>query len=282
MNPIISACNRKNLIFKAENLGDVRTDEIFQQEALSAEKNLDIRNTVDLCMQLLDEKYWPSQLHIDLETEAQMIFPDGFKENIPVSLITSQQQPSKSRIRMGMFELNGDAEAFKSILAHEMGHMLPEWACRKVGVTQSNDQFINHWSKPIYEGVADWVGAVISNSTIIGSKKIWFHRDILAWNSLSDAQNTVGAMAKLVNESLNASELTKYRAYREWVELVDKYLGDQPDPYAEGQWIAKQLWELSDKQNNSKKIFNAIIEVAISGKKINKADSFLSDIKIQL
>ncbi len=279
MKPIIDAFYRRDLTFEAPDLGGMRTGETFRQERLSLANSLALDATITDCLQLLDAKYWPAQVKIELETEAQMTFPDGFKETIPVSLIVSQQQPSISSIRMGMFEINDDAKAFKSILAHEMGHMLPEWACRKTGVTGADEPFLTHWSKPVYEGVADWIAAVISGTTLIGSHNIWFQRDILAWESLAESKGTVGALARFMKESLQRTGLTKYRAYREWIDIVNRYMGDKPDPYAEGQWIAKQLWTLSTGRRNAKWICDAIIHVAASGQSFDDSEIFLAEVE---
>jgi len=248
----------------------------------SADKVATIRSVVSSSLDLLDLKYWPSEVIVDLESEAEMIFPDGFKELIPVSLIVSQQQPSKSSIRMGMWEIEGNSRAFESILAHEMGHMLPEWISRSAGITSPNEPFLTHWDKPIYEGVADWTSAVITGRTIIGSEDLWFCRDILKWDSRAESQNTIGEMSRLITSALGQNGLLKFRAYREWAELVNRYLGDKPDPYAEGQWIASQLWKVSSGQRFAKNIFAAIQKIAEDGEKLESSEDFLIKIRSHL
>lgn len=274
----IKASERKNLFFESCDLGSPRTNEFFDEVAVSEAKSDQIRLVVDQSLQLLDLRYWPVQLSIDLETSATMQFPDGFQEQIPISLIVSQQQPKDCSIRMGVWDIENDSIAFQSILAHEMGHMLPEFACRQTGVVPPSDPFLTHWSKPIYEGVADWTAAVIMNSSLIGSNSCWFSRDILKWETLAESQDTVGDMAELLRSSITKLQLDNYRAYSEWIELVGKYLGDQPDPYAEGQWIAKQLWLKSSGRRRSRKVFDAIINVALTGDEFKSAEGFLAEV----
>jgi hypothetical protein len=159
-----------------------------------------------------------------------------------------------------------------------MGHMLVEWVGRKSGVVDAAKPFMDLWSKPIYEGVADWVAAVTTNSTVIGSNAIWFKRSILAFDSLEDArEKSVGAMPALLERGLNEMQLIeKYRAYREWLELVKKYLSDKPDPYAEGQWIAGELWKISDEGKRSKEVFGSAINLLLSGRPLIDPKDFVS------
>jgi len=282
MEPKITSVIRKNLAFESPNLGDARTSESFEAVDASEVESAAIRKIVSKSLELLDSKYWPKEVTVDLESEAEMIFPDGFRELIPISLIVSQQQPSKSSIRMGMWEIKGNFRAFESILAHEMGHMLPEWISRSAGITSINEPFLTHWSKPIYEGIADWTSAAITGRTIIGSEDVWFGRDILKWATLADSQNTIGDMSKLITVALEQNGLLKFRAYREWAELVDRYLGNKPDPYAEGQWIASQLWKESCGQRYAKNVYVAIQNIAESGEELESSEDFLIKIKSYL
>jgi hypothetical protein len=275
--PSIPLVFRENLSFHAEDLGSERTKESFDSGVETAEVADLTKGIVLQSLDLLDKKYWPKEIGIDFETWGRMYWPDGSMEELPISLIVSQQRPKDSRIRLGMHEILKDRDAQSSIIAHEMGHMLVEWAGRKAGVVDPTKSFMDLWSKPIYEGVADWVAAVVTGSTIIGSNATWFSRNILAYDSLKDArEKSFGAMPVLLERGLNEMQLPqKYRAYREWLELVKKYLGDKPDPYAEGQWIAGELWKISDKQNQGKRVFGTVIDLLVSGKKMDNPEEFI-------
>lgn len=170
---------RENLCFTADDISSPRICESYDLSPVSQSLEEFSQKIVKKCLAFLPLKYHPSHLWIDLEYKGKIIFSSNGSEEIPISLVMSQQQPSTSRIRMGMHEIEYDLPAFESILAHEMGHMLPEWCFRKAGLVTDEDTVIPYWSKSIYEGVADWIASVITEQTTIGSTQIWFSRDII-------------------------------------------------------------------------------------------------------
>jgi hypothetical protein len=127
ITPSIPLVFRENLSFHAEDLGSERTKEDFSSGVETAEVAKLTKNIVLQSLDLLDKQYWPKEIGIDFETWGRMYWPDGSMEELPISLIVSQQRPKDSRIRLGMHEILKDRDAQSSIVAHEMGHMLVEW-----------------------------------------------------------------------------------------------------------------------------------------------------------
>jgi len=273
---VIEVIERTNLKFSAPNLGDARTLETFDIAQPNPKILSSAHKIARQALEFLDPKFHPSSLRIVLENWGEMTFEDGSTESIPLSLITSQQQPARSEIRMGMFEIGEDFRAFETILAHELGHMLVEWPCRQLGVTKADDFVLAHWEKPIYEGVADWFAAVLTRQTTIGSSEIWFSRDILRFQSLDEARKAPKMLLVDLEGGLNSLNLIeKFRAYSEWMNLVRKYIADIHDPYAEGTWIAGQLWEMSRGHDDAHRLANRIVNLAISGVRMPDPVEFL-------
>ena len=269
---------RENLCFIATDICGPRTFESFDLLPISKTLEESALKVVERCLFFLPLEFHPEQLWIDLEYSGKIIFQGSERfELIPISLVMSQQQPASSRIRMGMHEIGNDIKAFESILAHEMGHMLPEWALRKSNLVSEQDSVIPFWSKPIYEGIADWLAAVITEQTVIGSDKIWFSRNINEFKSISEARDTIGGMSKILEEGFKSEQLApKFIAYQEWLNLVFHYFGDKVNPYAEGQWIASQLWEISNEIQGAKKLFKKILEIGLTGKELQDSESFVA------
>ena len=55
--------------------------------------------------QLIDQRFLPDQLKIELEENALISGP-GHQENIPISLVLSQQLRAQNKIILGMWELS--------------------------------------------------------------------------------------------------------------------------------------------------------------------------------
>jgi hypothetical protein len=279
---MIEVVERTDLEFSAPNLGDARSSESFAVRE-PASKILDSAQRISrLALSFLDPKFHPASLRIVLETRGVMTFEDGTKESIPLSLMTSQQQPAKSEIRMGMLELENDVTAFETILAHELGHMLVEWPCRQSRVTKDEDFVLTHWEKSIYEGVADWFAAVVTGQTTIGSSEIWFSRDILRFGSLQEAREAPKMLLVDLERGLNSLGLIeKYRAYAEWMSLVREYISDIHDPYAEGTWVAGQLWKISQGTKDAHSLARRIVELALSGQSMADPEEFISFLRVR-
>ena len=268
------------LSFHAANLVSERTSESFSKQEVDRETRRLLAETAKTALSLLDDQFHPEALEVVLEENAEIHFPDGVVERIPVSVVVSQQRPAASQIRLGMFEMKDDPRALRSIFAHELGHMLFEWACRRAGVTKPEDFVLAHWSKPIYEGVADWVAAVTTGSTTIGSHHGWFRRGLLDYGSLEAAKATVGLPAYLVDGLKKVGLVPKYRAYSDFMAIIGEYLKDLPDPYAEGSWIAGRLFSAANGQAEAKHLCMRIIAVAITGDQFNDAKVFLKAVGV--
>ncbi len=229
---------------------------------------------------LVDKKYHPILLTIHLEFEAEAETSE-LRETIPLSLVFSQQIPPENSIRLGMLEMKDDPIALRSILAHEMGHLIVEWVARTHGVAKASDYVIPFWSKPIYEGVADFAAACVTRSTLIGSEKCWFHRDILTYTTLEDARDPSLDMGEQLERGFRTLGLIpKYDSYARWVDFIRSSFKRQGirDPYSEGTWLAGQLWELSKNGLAGPKVWDAITRLTASGEAFHEPNFFLSRI----
>lgn len=95
-------------------------------------------------LSFLQLQYHPPITKISLEDVGEYYFDDGTSEKIPILVTTSQQNPGRSEVRIGVYELNENNNVLASVLGHELGHMVIEWACRSNGITQNNEYVISH------------------------------------------------------------------------------------------------------------------------------------------
>lgn len=159
-----------------------------------------------------------------------------------------------------------------------------EWACRATGITQPNET-MSHWSGAIYEGVADYIAATVNDTNLIGGKDQWFTRDILQFQTLDEAMHSQITSIDIVENGLTAAGfIPQYRTYTEMIaefknEIIK--IPDYQDSYVIGSWLAGQLWQL-DKATSQAEVFEAILAVAITGKKIDNPQVFLKMVKTQL
>lgn len=254
-----------------------RKNESFVKVPVSREQEDIIRKTVSDAMAFLPAKYWPSKLTISLENKAIVSWSDGLVELLPMSLATSEQNPPRSAIRFGTFELNGNLAALQSIIAHEVGHSMIEWACRQAGVTAPNQFTISHWSKPIYEGVADFIAASVTHSTLI-APGTWVERDILEYPTLIESKNPKRSTSEILALAYGKLGLVpQYRSYNRFLDFVNQFTAKTgiKDPYSEGTWVAGSLWKLSNSGQNSRGIFRIILQLAVSGKEFQNSEDFV-------
>jgi hypothetical protein len=234
-----------------------------------------------------DVEVWlPDDIHAEaiavyLESSANIAYPDGTLENTPLSIITSLQDPPKNVIRLGISEIQDDVQAVRSILAHEMGHMLVEWASRQAGTTPKDQKFFSHWNKGVFEGVADFISAATTGSTIIGSRNCWFNRDILKYKSVEEAQQDRQTLRMFTAHMNSSGWATQYRVYASFLNTLEKLFQDPEviDPYAAGDWLAMKLWQASDDGKNSKEMILRILAIAQAGTKIESVEDFWTKIQ---
>lgn len=82
-------------------------------------------------------------------------------------------------------------------------------------------------------------------------------------------------MVRIIKNGFNRENLIQFHAYKEWLDLVSHYLGDKVAPYAEGQWIASQLWKISHGHLNAKKLFDKILAIGLSRKELQNSEDFI-------
>ena len=281
----ITVVKRTNFTFQADSIGAIdRTKESYSSSPVDPHLENLIKTTIRNTVKLLPTKYLPKRLTVNVESRGVFTAPGKRGEALPLSLVLTTQLPAKDQIRFSNYEIKNDSYSVQTVLAHETGHMLIEWACRKEGVTPPNQTFLSHWSKPIYEGVADYISATVNNTTIIGSSTAWFHRDILQYNSLAAAKNPALSIADVAEQGLTSVGLIpRFGSYRDWIDGVRKILTqlDMKDPYAEGTWLAGQLWKLNDTYG-AQTVFNAVLAIAITGEKFDDEQIFLDMVELRL
>ena len=211
-----------------------------------------IKEAVLAAAKLIDTSFWPDEFTIHLEKKATIKGP-AYIETVPTSLVLSRQIPQENAIRLGIYELENNEKAFASILSHEVGHMIMEWVSRKSGSTSPDDEVIPFWSKPIYEGIADFATACVTGSTLVGSNRIWFNRDILKYSSLEQSRNPEEKMSTSIEEAFFSLNLIPhFKFYTSWLNTIEKFLEKTgtKDPYSEGTWVAGELWRVSHECKN--------------------------------
>lgn len=240
-----------------------------------------IKNTV----QLLPPRYLPHDLEIALERTAVVTSPDEFNEEIPLSLFLTTQVPLKNQIRFSDYEIQNDDEAIRTILSHETGHMLIEWALHAEKILRTDQTAHVIWSGAIYEGVADYVSATVNNSSHIMGTSKWYSRDISRFKTITEAKNFNENSLQIVEDGLKSENfIPRYKTYTKMIAALKidlEGVANFSDPYIVGTWLAGQLWNLN-KTYGSKKVFATVLAVTISGKKFKDADIFFSEIESQL
>ena len=156
-----------------------------------------------------------------------------------------------------------------------------EWVARKSGSTSLDDEVIQFWSKPIYEGIADFAAACVTGRTLIGSNNLWFHRDILKYDSLEMSKNPDESMYNSIARAFFLQGLTpKSKFYTNWLNTIEQVLirAETKDPYSEGTWVAGELWRMSHNCKDQK-IWIILSDFAASGKLFNHSDVFIQSVK---
>lgn len=274
---------KNNLAFTAPSVASLdRRDETYSTENTDPELESLILSTVQKTATLLPARYLPPRLTIHIERDALYTKPDHAAEQIPLSMVFTTQVPTRNEIRYSDFEMRDRPEATRTIVAHEVGHMLIEWACRAVGVTKPTDATVqsSHWVGSVYEGVADYIGAVVSGTTIIGSPGAWYSRDILQFDTLAEARQGRVPTLRLVEEGwTQAGLIPRYSTYVDLIAEFKKEASDDTvgDAYVEGPWLAGQLWRLGEAEG-FKKVFDVILEIAVSGRQYTDPEVFLADV----
>ena len=99
----------------------------------------------------------------------------------------------------------------------------------------------------VYEGVADFFAYCLTDKTRVGSDKCWFSRTIFDYNNFDDAKNPENGTLDIAVNALKTLEFdNKYKAYKQWLDLVTSYVGSiNEDPYTMGSVVAKKLYEKS-------------------------------------
>lgn len=278
---------RHELSFTAESLeARTRQNESFDEQNTDPQLESLILATVSQTVKLLPPRYLPPLLTFNVERSALFTKTRKAPELIPLSMVLTSQIPTKNEIRYSDYEMRTHPEAARTIIAHETGHMLIEWACRAEGVTKPTDSTVqsSHWAGSIYEGVADYISATVNNTTIIGTPGAWYARDILKFDTLDAAHKGSISTVTLVEQGWTESGLIpRYQTYVDLVRDFKKQASEDTvgDSYVEAPWLAGQFWKLNAVYG-SESVFASILKLAVSGKKFISPEPFLNDVKLAL
>lgn len=275
---------KNNISFGADGLAGPRLDEVFSSNSAPKDLTELTVKTIEEEIKLLPPEFHSVPITIFFEVQATLRFADGFTQDTPLSVLTSMQNPLENSIRLGIYEVRNDPVSVRSILAHEMGHMLVEWASRQTGVTPTEQLLFSAWSKGIYEGVADFISSAVTRSTLIGSNTSWFHRDILKYLGSTLQQTQTDRLSlKMAESGLPSINLVpQYRAYREWLDWLKGAFQDPAviDPYAQGDWLAGELWKRSDNGRCANLVVTQIIRMGAGGTKFDDPNQFLNTLNL--
>lgn len=273
--PKLVMIERANHVFEMDDLLSDRSNEKFDAEEVDPNFKAAAEGVLAKSLQFLPLKYWPLQLTIVHESKALVRSP---LENgsIPISVINSYQRPIESMIQLGMFELEEDLDGYKRTLAHEIGHMLVEWASRSAGSTPADAPRISFWHQSVYEGVGDYFETVL-NGPSLGDTR-WYVRDAFRFSSLEEALQTQENTAATAERGFSKSGLIAHPLYLDWLEKVKAYIDSlSGDPYMAGSWLAGQLFKLGERASH-KQVADRIIQMAVEGRQFTNVEQFLNEV----
>lgn len=268
----INIIKKENLSFSTLNfLSSKRFDEMYTNGVVAPEMKATIEDSINDTIALLPTKYVPKEITVYLEDHATIKESEVIHENVPLSVLFSVQQPKLGSIRFNTFEIITDYKSIRSIMSHEMGHMLIEWACRKEGTFPADQNVLQHLDHSIYEAIADYVAAVVTNDTIIGGKNTWFSRDILEYETVEQARNTSKSIVAETDAGLREFGLIpNFKLYNQLIPILEDAVQETGSNYpgSDGVWLAGQFWKLSQTVGKQK-VFDIILKIAITGEKFN-------------
>ena len=267
-------------MFNAAEFVRPRLSETFRSLPAPADIANAIEQTVHRVEALLPAFVHAEAMTIYLESSGSVVYPDGTIEMTPLSIITGMQSPKNNVIRLGIWEIQNDELALRSILAHEMGHMLVEWASRQAGTIPADQDLFRNWDASIYEGVAEFISAVTTGSTIIGCDTCWFHRDIFKYQTIDEARQDHLTLEMLEAQMNSNGWAARYPVYGDFLKFLKDWFQDPThvDQYAAGDWLAMKLWQASDSGKTPKDIIRRILEVAQTRVHIDSPEDFLATV----
>jgi hypothetical protein len=274
----VKVIQKQNLTYRSVNLGSsLRGHESYTEKAAPPKLNQLIVSVVKITARLLPSKFLPKTLIINIEEEALFSKNGSVFERIPLSLIFTAQVPLKNQIRFSNYEIKNCAQCIRTILAHETGHLLMEWVGRGSGVLKLDQTMHTIWSGSIYEGVADYISAIVNQTTDIGARGAWFGRNILQYKTLEEAQAQSTNTLQVVEAAFKMSGLIP--RYRSYSDMISEMKSEWPaagyrDPYIEGSWLAGELWRLSQVKG-SRAVFGSIVHIASKGQRFSDPREFL-------
>jgi hypothetical protein len=283
----VNITTRNNLKFQASSLeASQRTQEVFDIGQTDPNYKMLIKKSIESVVSLFPSQYLPPSITVNIESQAVYINSKGMNDMIPMSVFLSTQISGKNQIRLCDYEIKNNPEAIRTLLAHETGHIIIEWAWRFSGTFSSGQMSNWIWTKSIFEGVADYLSATVNNTTLIGGgNKFWYGRNILMFATYEDAKkrsliNTI----QDVKFGLYNEGLLKYKTYRSLIQEFEIELHDTPfipDPNAEGSWLAGQLWMLNIKYGK-RRVIDAILKIAFTGIKKSDVEEFFKEVESYL
>lgn len=283
----VDVVTRDHLKFQASSIeASSRFKESFDVGQTDPEYQKLIVKSVQDVAAFLPSKYQQAAITINLESNAEFTDSKSTTEQIPMSVLLSTQLFGKNQIRICDHEIRNNPDAVKTLISHEMGHIIIEWAWRASGVVPADKLSNWLWTKSIYEGVADYLSATANDTTKIGGgSKNWYGRDILKYPTRDEAQRqTLLSTAAQIKFGLKIEGLLKYKTYSSLINDIETELKEKPlmpDSNAEGSWLAGRLWLLNSKYGKQR-VIDAVLKIALEGQKHEDIQVFLKEVKSTL
>ncbi|MBO9666664.1 MAG: hypothetical protein J7501_07595 [Bdellovibrio sp.] len=275
----LQVVTRKNLRFSNPNLQiTARASETFEIDSSAPEYEALVKESALKVIALLPEQYQTGNLTINIESSGTFIDPTGFEENIPLSVLLSVEMPEVNQIRICNHELKTDLISTRSLVSHEVGHVIISRLWDASGKIEHGDWA---WKKSIYEGVADYIAATATNQTSGGTN--WWDRDVLRYKSFEEAnKQTLLATVEAVKAAYAKDGLLKFRSYQNLISSLEAELSELPTPPADsnaiGSWLAGQLWLLNQEYGKDK-VLSAVFKIALTGDKKSDPQAFVEEVR---
>jgi hypothetical protein len=264
----VTVVDLANYSFTADSFLAEKSEVKFVERPSKAKYQQWAQEVVDKVNAILPADGCVPAVKIKLAFKATVKDSQGKKAVIPISNIESYQEPQTQSIRLGMMELADSKIGYQMTVAHEYSHLVFERVSRSAGKTTADKPIMDHWVKSVYEGYADALATIAYRFPHSGDPKDWGTRHLLQYKTLDEAKNARSELVKKAEAEFRKRGLIpKYPIYSDWLDKIGKYIAanGNTDPYAEGTWLAGQLYQRADASDSIKNIAQTLVSFARTG-----------------